>query len=45
MAKERNLGLPVRKGKGVGWMGIGAGLGANCYNWNGLAMGPYYTAQ
>ena len=31
--------------EGVGWMGSLGFLDANCYIWNGWAMGPYCTAQ
>ena len=43
MAKENRLVVP--KGEGVGWMDSLAFLDANCYIWNGWAMGPYRTAQ
>ena len=28
-----------------GWMGSSGFGDANCYVWNGWAVGPYYTAQ
>ena len=32
-------------GQGWGWMGSSGFLDANCYIWNGWAMGPYCAAQ
>ena len=43
MAKERRLGVPRREGGGSGH--LGDFLDANCYTWNGWAMGPYCTVQ
>jgi len=47
IAKESRLGvLGGAKGKGMSWMGLlGFFLDANCYIWNGWAMGPYCTTQ
>jgi len=46
MAKESRFRVPKGKGRGSGMDGHFGGLGdANCYIWNGWAMGPYCTAQ
>ena len=46
MAKERRLGVSYRE-RGVSGMDghLGEFLDANCYIWNGWAMGSYCTAQ
>ena len=45
MAKESRPGVPGGKGEGVGWTGTSGFLRANCYFWNGWAIGPYCTTQ
>lgn len=44
--EEQTWGSPGGRGEGVGGMDILGVLGdANCYIWNGWAMGSYCTAQ
>ena len=46
MAKERKLGVPEGERGGSGMdRHFGDFFDANCYFWNGWAMGPYCTAQ
>ena len=46
MTKESRLGVPKEERGGSGMDGhLGGFLDANCYIWNGWAMGPYGTAQ
>ena len=42
---EQTWGSQGEKGEGVGWTDSLGFLDANCYVWNGWAMGPYCTAQ
>ena len=47
MAKESRLVVPgtERLGERVEWMGSLVFGGANCYIWNGWAVGPNFFAQ
>ena len=46
MAKKSRRGAPRGEMEGVGWMGVlEVVLDANCYIWNGRAMGSCCTAQ
>ena len=43
--KENRLGVARVRGEGVEWIGSLGLVDANCYIWNGWAMGSYCTAH